>query len=556
MAEHQTESNFIQHVPCDSCGSTDANSLYDDGHQYCFGCQTYVKGDGDDTDVATKSKEPLEKDLLSGKPQELGKRGIDLNTCRKWGYHVGKDKAGRTVQIANYVNKDRRVVAQKLRYADKTFKFIGKPKEALLFGQHLWKEGGRKIIIVEGEIDALSVSQAFNHTGIAVVSIQNGAQAAKKSIQKEFDWVNSFSQVILAFDNDEPGLKAMRECAMLFSPGKALLCYWEGGKDANEVLFNEGYGSVVRNLNESREYRPDEIVSSKKITKEQLTKKVRKGIPYPYPKLQAMTYGLKAGELNIWTAGSGIGKSTVLREVAYHIVKEHKQKVGMIFLEENIQKTAQAFIALDNDVPLGSFRYDPSMVSEENFNKSYALFFESGMVEFYNHFGSMDVERLLERIRYMVVGLGINYIFLDHISIVVSGSKIDDERKALDVLMTELRSLVEETQCHISAIVHLKRKGGDKSFNEGAQVSLTDLRGSGGLEQLSDAVIALERDQQSEENGDNSKIRILKNREVGAVGQADSLFYSKDTGRLKAIESQVPTKGKNKKSDAPVNDDF
>lgn len=548
------ESEFVSHVPCESCGSSDANSLYDDGHQYCFGCQTYVKGDENGEASTATPKEPLEKDLLTGKPQELGKRGLDLTTTRKWGYHVGKDKAGRTVQIANYMSKDRKVVAQKLRYADKTFKFIGKPKEALLFGQHLWKEGGRKLIIVEGEIDAMSVSQAMNHT-VSVVSVQNGAQAAKKSLQKEFDWVNSFSQIILALDNDEPGLKAMKECAMLFSPGKALLCYWEGGKDANDVLLNEGYGSIVRGINEAREYRPDEIVSSKKITKEQLTKKVRKGIPYPYPKLQSMTYGLKAGELNIWTAGSGIGKSTVLREIAYHIVKSHKEKVGMIFLEENIQKTAQSFIALDNNVPLGTYRYDPSIIAKEDFDRSYALFFESGMVEFYNHFGSMDVDRLLERIRYMVVGLGINYIFLDHISIVVSGSKIDDERKALDVLMTELRSLVEETQCHISAIVHLKRKGGDRSFNEGAQVSLTDLRGSGALEQLSDAVFALERDQQSEENGDNSKLRILKNREVGAVGQADSLVYSKDTGRLLPVEAKVPTKGKGSQPKV-INDDF
>jgi twinkle protein len=62
--------------------------------------------------------------------------------------------------------------------------------------------------------------------------------------------------------------------------------------------------------------------------------------------------------------------------------------------------------------------------------------------------------------------------------------------------MTKLRSLAEETGVGIIAIVHLKRAK-DKTFNEGSQISLNDLRGSASLEQLSDNVIALERDQQA-----------------------------------------------------------
>ena len=135
----------------------------------------------------------------------------------------------------------------------------------------------------------------------------------------------------------------------------------------------------------------------------------------------------------------------------------------------------------------------------------------------------------------MVVGLGVTHIFLDHISIAISGNDSDNERKDIDVLMTEMRSLVEETGCHIDAVVHLKRtnKG---SFNEGTQVSLSDLRGSGGLEQLSDAVIALERNQQAADDRKNiSTIRILKNREIGLVGVAGSLMYEQATGRLVEI---------------------
>lgn len=113
MSNQHNDSNFVQHVPCDNCGSSDANSLYDDGHQYCFACETFVPGDGEAQDE-TKAKPSTDKELIQGKPQELGKRGLDIATARKWNYTVGKDKAGRTVQIANYYDKDRKVVAQKL----------------------------------------------------------------------------------------------------------------------------------------------------------------------------------------------------------------------------------------------------------------------------------------------------------------------------------------------------------------------------------------------------------------------------------------------------------
>lgn len=42
MKKHQTDSKFIKHIPCENCGSKDNNSMYDDGHQYCFGCSTYT----------------------------------------------------------------------------------------------------------------------------------------------------------------------------------------------------------------------------------------------------------------------------------------------------------------------------------------------------------------------------------------------------------------------------------------------------------------------------------------------------------------------------------
>ena len=140
----------------------------------------------------------------------------------------------------------------------------------------------------------------------------------------------------------------------------------------------------------------------------------------------------------------------------------------------------------------------------------------------------------------MVVGLGVQTVILDHISIVVSG--LDEgigssERKMIDILMTKLRSLVNETQCSIIAVVHLRRsesKGG-KNWNDGKPVSLTDLRGSASLEQLSDNVISIERNQQSEDEANIALLRVLKCRHAGITGKADLIAYQIETGRLKTV---------------------
>ena len=65
-------------------------------------------------------------------------------------------------------------------------------------------------------------------------------------------------------------------------------------------------------------------------------------------------------------------------------------------------------------------------------------------------------------------------------------------------------------------------------------VNLSHLRGSNSIAQLSDCVIALERNQQSDDELESrtTKLRILKSRYTGDVGMATTLVYNKETGRL------------------------
>ena len=86
--------------------------------------------------------------------------------------------------------------------------------------------------------------------------------------------------------------------------------------------------------------------------------------------------------------------------------------------------------------------------------------------------------------------------------------------------MTRLRSLVERTGVAMFLVSHLRRAQSDTNHEEGARVTLGQLRGSASIAQLSDAVIALERNQQSDAATNSTTVRVLKNRYSGETGVA------------------------------------
>lgn len=469
-------------------------------------------------------------DWKTGIYADLEDRGLTRETLEKWGYQVNVDEK---CHIANYRDADGEVVAQKLRYAGKKFKCINGSKDMPLYG--MWRaQGDLSVVLVEGELDALSVSQAFKHK-YAVVSLPNGSKDAAYNCQRYYEWLDGFKSIVLMFDQDEPGRQAAEEAAAVLPIGKVKMAVLPR-KDANEVLVKDGAAALVSAFWGAKPWRPDGIVSGEDFSVDDLMEATAPGYTIEgMPELNEKLLGLRKAELTLLTAGSGIGKSTIARQIAYMLHQTHGLKIGNVFLEEQNKKTAQAYVALHNEVPLGKLRANPNIITREQWLTATAEVVHKRMC-FYNHFGSLEQANLIAKLRYMATVEKCDFIILDHISIVTSGmeSSSEGERKDIDILMTKLASLVQETGVGIIAIVHLKRAK-DKSFNEGSVISLSDLRGSAALEQLSFNVIAAERDQQAEDEArDTMIIRVLKCRETGDTGVADTLVYNRQTGWLRA----------------------
>ena len=111
----------------------------------------------------------------------------------------------------------------------------------------------------------------------------------------------------------------------------------------------------------------------------------------------------------------------------------------------------------------------------------------------------------------------------------------------LDNVMTKLRSLVERTGIHLFLVSHLRRTQQDKNHEEGARVTLGQLRGSSSISCLSDSVLALERNQQTSEDGGVTTLRVLKNRYTGETGIASELIYDLSNCRFSENETTEPS---------------
>lgn len=531
----ELESEYLFKESCPACGSRNNLARYSDGHGWCFGCGYYEKGTQSMGEVFSASdlsteKERKQKEVLSfkGEIADLPKRGIREDTCRMWSYRVG-EVSGKPAQIAYYLDpSSRSPIAAKVRFPDKSFTWLGDPKEAPLYGQWLWRDGGKMVIITEGEIDALSVSQLQGNKW-PVVSVPNGAQGASRSIRKAIDWLNKFDTVVFMFDEDEHGKKAAVECAKLLPPGKAKIAHLPL-KDANECLVSNQGDSVIDAIWGASVYRPDGIVSISDLWDRLVSDDDVSGVSYPYTALTEKTGGIRKGELVTITAGSGIGKSLFCREIAYDLICHKDWRVGYIALEENVRRSALGLMGMYLNKPLHISREG---VTETAMKEAFDAIKDRAY--FYDSFGSIEPDNLIERLRYMAVGLQCDALVLDHVSIAISGLEEIDERRALDVMMTKLRSLVEETGVAMFVVSHLKRPSqSDRGHEQGLQTSLAQLRGSHAIAQLSDMVIGLERNQQGD-NPNETIVRVLKNRFNGDTGVTSALTYDKETGRLSEL---------------------
>lgn len=512
------------HQPCPKCRSSDAATLFLDGRSRCFSCNEWdlyqlndliemgLPADG----LAQEVRElPIISSSNSFTYQYVSTRGITTATMEKYGALTKVAEDGTPIAIGFPYTQDGS--AQKIRMLHtKQFYSVGEMRNATLFGKHLFPSGSaRSITITEGEFDTLAAYQMLA-SGYPVVSVRSSS-SAKQDCQREYEYLNSFERIYLALDADENGQKASQEIARLFDFNKIYhVKLDETFKDANGYLTAGKAEVFKRTWWNSKRFVPEGVLSQLSEFDDIIDHSENKvGVPFPFPTLQDKTYGIRTGETILFTAMEGIGKTEIIRAIEHHLLKTTDACIGIIHLEEGKERALKGLAGYELKAPV---HLPDSNVSNTDIKHAiHTLVKHDERLHIYSHFGSSDPSVILDTIRFLVTSCNCKYIFLDHITMVVSGLGDDDERKALDYISTRLAMMVEELDFALIFVSHVNDEG--------------RTRGSRNISKVAGTWIELSRDQQalSEEERNTTYLTIKKNRFGAHTGPAGKLFFDFST---------------------------
>lgn len=520
------------------CNSSDGLHIYSDGHGYCFSCSTLF----DSVPLHKETKDLNSKPIVNPPVNPIGApsyhngssteeftydflpwRNVSKETMEKYNVLTKIDKNGKPTSIGFPYGND----VYKIRRLDKKdFYSIGDMASASLFGKDLYPtSSNRSITITEGELDALSVFQMLA-SGYPVVSVRS-ASSAKEDCLRVQEYLNSFEKIYLCFDTDEPGRKATEAVAKLFDYNKIYVVNLDKSlKDPNGYLQAGLEKSFKAAWWNAKKIVPEQIISSLQAFNDILDNdEVKESVSFPFPTLQKNTYGIRRGEVILFTAMEGIGKTEVIRAIEYHLLRTTDSNIGIIHLEEGKTRALKGLAGYHLNAP--AHLPDSPITKEDTKAAINDLIKRDDRLHIYSHFGSDDSNIILETIRFMVSSCNCHYIFFDHITMAVSGLQEQDERKALDFISTRLAMMVEELDFSLILVSHVNDEG------------LT--RGSRNISKIADLWVHLDRDQQAptEEEKNTTYLRIRKNRFASHTGFGGALKFSVKTFTVTEVDKDT-----------------
>ncbi len=534
---------------CPKCDSSDAFTIYEDG-AYCFSCQYSTKKVNNMNDlepVAKPNSNTTLDEIHELNSFAITSRGISKQVVDHFGIKmaVNPDGSGGS-HFYPYTNKyDGKVIAYKERKLPKSFVTHGNFTNIELFGQAV-SNGGKTLVITEGELDACAVAQSFldkYNKIFPVVSIPSASGC--KVVLEQREWIRKFESVILFFDKDEAGQTAVQKVAKIIGAGKVKVAKLLE-KDPCEQLLKHGSKSLLQSYWDAETWSPAGLIVGESIWEQFQQRQRTKSRPYPncLSGLNDKLKGIRQGEITLFTSGTGSGKSTIVKEIILDLLNDkpdadgvvEENKVGLISLEESVGDTAEKFIEMTLNQRLD---HESNNLTDLDLRQGFEKVFGDERLILLDHQGSVGDSTLTDKIEYMCL-MGCKYLVLDHITIAVSeGSEGLSGNEAVDKVMSDLLKIVKKHNVWLCLISHLRKApGGGTSFEEGKLASIDDIKGSGSIKQISFDIVAFARnlvaDNATERN--TIKFRVLKSRFTGLTGSAGAAIYNNKTGRLTSTD--------------------
>jgi len=367
--------------------------------------------------------------------------------------------------------------------------------EPCLFGWQAVERGDlRSVVIVEGEIDAMTLTQYGIPHIVLSVPYGGGIGDKQKWIAPEFDNLIIFDEIFLCLDNDKAGQDAMQEIAERLGKHRCRMVRLPC-KDANECLqngvsaerieqcfvdavsfdpLNLRYWSLFADDSENRFEPPNGIVP---------------GYRLPWPKTAGKIL-FRPNEVSVWTGINGHGKSLFVGQVMLGCMKQGA-KVCIASMEMPPGYVLHHLVQQTAGLELPSKEYRSEI---------YRWYDEKGWI--FDIAGNANVEQMLGTFEYAMRKYAVDVFMIDSFMCCGVG---EDDFTGQKKLMEQLCRFVRQNNCHLHIIVH-PRKGADESQMPGKM----DMKGTGAISDLASNCFCIWRNKQKEEK----LARIISKSEV------------------------------------------
>lgn len=449
----------------------------------------------------------------------LLKRGISQNICKQYEITT-KNNNILVFPFKNEKNELKFIKYRKTDFnpeKDKNKEWCEADCMPILFGMnHADPEDG-PLIITEGQIDSLSVSEAGLLNAVSVPTGCNGFTWVAHC----WDWFQSFKELII-FGDCEKGHITLTELSNRFNGPVRIVRQqdYKGCKDANEILQKYGKDAIheaVNNAEAVHDNRIKDLADVEDIDLDNI-ESIKTNIPQIDDILSG---GLHVGELVLLTGKRGDGKSTFMSQLISNALQQNVH--SFVYSGELTNSFFKAWI--DKQI-IGKWNIRPSEMDRlRQFYRGKICLFDNSLIT------DNEMETLLETIQISIKQYDCKLICVDNLMTAIETDSNEKLYRMQSKFVGTLKEIARKYNVVVLLVAHPRKSNGYEFQND-------DVSGSADITNKVDIVMSYSRPAKDDEEGFDEHCRqllITKNRLTGKLTSNKRkiyLYYSDQNKRI------------------------